>query len=327
MSLANTLSKGDRVLVLECGVFAQVWGDMAQYDGIEVELMVADDGRAIDPDAVEQRLRADSERRIKAILMSHVDTASSIRNDVPAIRRVLDATDHPALLMVDCIASIGCERYEMDAWGVDVTVGASQKGLMTPPGLGFVWIGRKAWEAHRTAGLRTRYWDWSYRTQEGPHYLRFCGTQPVPHLFGLREALRMIAEEGLEQRWARHAALAGAVRSAVDAWSTPEGLSLHARVASERGDEVTTIETGSIDPARMSQICKVQCGVTLGVGLLSLAGKAFRIGHMGHVNVPMVMGTLGAVEAALLTMDAPLGGSGVAAAAASLASALSSEAG
>jgi alanine-glyoxylate transaminase/serine-glyoxylate transaminase/serine-pyruvate transaminase len=327
MSLANTLSKGDHVLVLECGVFAQVWGDMARFDGLEVELMVADHGRAIDPEAVEQRLRADSERRIKAILVSHVDTASSIRNDVPAIRRALDAADHPALLMVDCIASIGCERYEMDAWGVDVTIGASQKGLMTPPGLGFVWVGPKAWEAHRTAGLRTRYWDWSYRTQEGPHYLRFCGTQPVAHLFGLREALRMIAEEGLEQRWARHAALADAVRSAVDAWSTPDGLSLHARVASERGDEVTTIETGSVDPARLSQICKVQCGVTLGVGLLSLAGKAFRIGHMGHVNVPMVMGSLGAVEAALLTMDAPLGRSGVAAAAASLASALSPEAG
>jgi alanine-glyoxylate transaminase / serine-glyoxylate transaminase / serine-pyruvate transaminase len=322
MALTNTLSKGDKVLVLECGVFAQVWGDMARFDGLDVEVMYAEDGHAIDPDLVQQRLAADTERTIKAVLLSHVDTASSIRNDVAAIRRALDATDHPALLMADCIASLGCERYEMDEWGVDVTIAASQKGLMTPPGLSFVWPGRRAWEAHRTADLRTRYWDWTYRTQEGPHYLRFCGTQPVSHIFGLCEAIRMIHEEGLEARWARHAALADAVRAAVDAWSVPGGLRLHALNPSERGDEVTTIETGGIDPARIAQICREQCGVTLGVGLSKLAGRAFRIGHMGYVNVPMVMGTLGAVESALIALDAPIGGSGVAAAARSLGGAL-----
>ena len=155
--------------------------------------------------------------------MVQTDTASSVRNDVAAIHAVLDAADHPALLMVDAIASLGCEPYEMDAWGVDVTISASQKGLMTPPGLGFVWAGPRAMAAHADADLRTQYWDWTFRTEDGPIYFRFCGTPPVTHLFGLREALVMIEEEGLEARWARHGVLADAVRAAVDAWSTPEG--------------------------------------------------------------------------------------------------------
>jgi alanine-glyoxylate transaminase/serine-glyoxylate transaminase/serine-pyruvate transaminase len=204
MALSNTLSRGDRVLVLECGVFARVWAEMATFNGLEVELVVAERGAAIDPAAVEDRLRRDRARDVKAVLMAHTDTASSARNDVAAVRRALDAADHPALLMVDCIASMGCEPFEMDAWGVDVALAASQKGLMTPPGLGFVWPGPRALAAHATADLRTRYWDWSFRMQDGPQYLRFCGTAPVSLLFGIHEALRMIAEEGLENRWRRH---------------------------------------------------------------------------------------------------------------------------
>jgi alanine-glyoxylate transaminase/serine-glyoxylate transaminase/serine-pyruvate transaminase len=171
MALSNTLSSGDRVLVLECGMFATVWAEMATFNGLDVEMMVAAPGRAIDPSAVADRLATDTGRRIKAVLLAHVDTASSVRNDVPAIRAALDAADHPALLMVDCIASLGCERYEMDTWGVDVTVGASQKGLMTPPGLGLVWAGERAMAAHPTAGMRTRYWDWTQRANR---------THPIP---------------------------------------------------------------------------------------------------------------------------------------------------
>jgi alanine-glyoxylate transaminase/serine-glyoxylate transaminase/serine-pyruvate transaminase len=315
MALSNTLSRGDRVLVLECGVFAGVWAEMATFDGLDVEMMVADDGAAIDPEVVEQRLRADGEREIKAVLMVQTDTASSARNDVAAVRRALDAADHPALLMVDCIASMGCEPFEMDAWGVDVTLAASQKGLMTPPGLGFVWAGPRAMKAHQMADLRTRYWDWTFRLQEGPQYLRFCGTAPVPHLFGFREALRMIEEEGMESRWRRHQVLAGAVRAAVDAWSTPDGLSLYVPRPEHRGDSVTTIRTGSIDAVRLAAICRDMCGVTLGVGLSHLAGRAFRIAHMGHVSAASTLGVLGVVESALQSMDAPLAGSGVAAAA------------
>lgn len=322
MALSNTLSRGDLVLVLECGRFAAVWAEMAEFDGLLVEMMLAPEGEAIDPSAVEARLCADRDRSIKAVLMVHTDTASSVRNDVAAIRRALDSADHPALLMVDCIASMGCERFEMDAWGVDVTLAASQKGLMTPPGLGFVWAGPRALAAHRTAGMRTRYWDWSSRSEHGPHYVRFCGTPPVTHLFGFREALRMIEEEGIEARWDRHRTLAAAVRAAVDAWAAPDALCLHVPHPEQRGDSVTTIRTGAVDSTRLAAICRDQCGVTLGIGLGDFAGRAFRVAHMGHVNAPMVLGVLGVVETALTLMGAPMSGSGVSAAAASMASSL-----
>ncbi|MDJ0771519.1 MAG: aminotransferase class V-fold PLP-dependent enzyme [Ilumatobacter sp.] len=322
MALSNTLSRGDRVLVLECGRFGTVWGEMAQFNGLRVEAVTADTGRAVDPAAVEEHLRRDAQHEITAILVVHVDTASSIRNDLPAIRAAIDAAGHPALLMVDCIASLACERYEMDAWGVDVTVAASQKGLMTPPGLGFVWAGPRALAAHQSADLRTRYWDWTSRTENGPYYLRFCGTPPVTHLYGIREALRMVGEEGLEARWHRHTALAAAVHAAVDAWSTPGGLSLHATDPAERANAVTTIRAGAIDADRLRSICRDDAGVTLGIGVGDVAGPAFRIGHMGHVNVPMVLGVIGTIEAALGAMRAPTGGSGVAAASAALADVL-----
>ena len=319
MALANTMSRGDRVLVLDCGRFAQIWGEMAEFNGLRIEQITAPFGHAIDPEEVEERLRADSGHAIKAVLTVHVDTASSVRNDIPAIRRAIDAAGHPALFFVDCIASMGCERFEMDAWGVDVTVAASQKGLMTPPGLAMVWAGPRALEAHRTADMRTRYWDWTYRTEEGPYYLRFCGTPPVSHLFGLREALLMIAEEGLEARWTRHVHLADAVRAAVDAWSTPDGVALLAGEASQRAHAVTTISTGSIDSIELARRCREDLGVTLGIGIGDYAANSFRIGHMGHVNAHMVLGVLGAIETALAAMDAPMSDSGVGAASEALA--------
>jgi alanine-glyoxylate transaminase/serine-glyoxylate transaminase/serine-pyruvate transaminase len=322
MALSNTLSRGDQVLVLEAGRFGEAWADMARFDGLEVEMMVAPHGEAVDPALVEARLADDSERRIKAVLMAHTDTASSVRNDVPAIRRALDACDHPALLMVDCIASLGCEQFEMDAWGVDVALAASQKGLMLPPGLAFVWAGPRALAAHTNADLRTLYWDWTFRDEAGPYYVRFCGTPPVSHLFGLREVLDMIDEEGLDQRWRRHAALAGAVRAAVDAWHVDGGLSLHVRHAAARSDAVTAIETGRVNPGELARISSDELSVTLGVGLGALAGRGFRIAHMGHVSASMVLGVVGVVESALHTLGAELGGSGVAAAAESISSAL-----
>ena len=316
MALANTCSRGDLVLVLDCGRFAAIWGEMAQFNGLRVEQITAEFGRAIDPAAVEERLRADPRHRIKAVLTVHVDTASSVRNDIPAIRAAIDAAGHPALLMVDCIASMGCERFEMDEWGVDLTIAASQKGLMTPPGLAIVWAGPRALEAHRTADLCTRYWDWAYRTEEGPYYLRFCGTPPVSHLFGLREALRMIDEETLPARWERHRVLADGVRAAVAAWSAPGGLGFVARDPDERSHAVTTIATGDVDAIELARICRERLGVTLGLGIGSFEQSSFRIGHMGHVSAVLVSGVLGSVEAALVELDAPLGGSGVAAASA-----------
>ena len=322
MAITNTLSRGDLVLVLESGPFAVAWGDMAAFVGVHVEELAAPERRPVDPAAVEARLRADRAREIKAILVAHVDTGSSVRNDLTAIRRAMDAADHPALLMADGIASLGCERYEMDAWGVDVTIGASQKGLMVPPGLGFVWAGPKALAAHAAAGLRTRYWDWTARSQDGPHYFRYCGTPPITHLFGLREALAMIQDEGLEAVWARHAVLGSCVRAAVEAWSTPGGLELNVADPAARSNAVTTIRGGELDTDRLRAVCQEQAGLTLGVGLGTQEGLAFRIGHMGHLNPPMILGTLGTIEAALGSMGVELRSSGVAAAAAVVAAAL-----
>lgn len=322
MALSNTLSKGDKVLVLDCGRFGEIWGEMAEFNGIRVELITAEPGRANDADLFEARMRADPEHEIAAVLMAHVDTASSVRNDVPAFRRALDAAGHPALLMVDGIASIGCEPFFMDEWGVDLVLSASQKGLMTPPGLGIVWPGPRARKAHEVAGLRTRYWDWSYRTENGPHYLRFCGTPPVTHLFGLREALCMIDEEGMESRWARHRALATAVRAAVEAWSGGGQIGFYVTEPCERANSVTNVQCGSIDATELSRLCRQEMGVTLGAGIGDLGGSSFRIGHMGHVNAPMVLGVVGTIEVALTSMGVELTQSGVAAAAASLGAVL-----
>jgi len=322
MAISNTLSRGDKVLVLESGRFAVTWGEMAAFSGVKTEVLHAPERRPVDPLAVEARLRADITREIKAIFVVYTDTASSVMNDIPAIRRAIDAAVHPALLMVDCIASMGAERYEMDAWGVDLTLAASQKALMVPPGLGFVWAGPRALAAHRHADLRTGYFDWTARTLDGPHYLRYGGTMPVAHLYGLREALTMIRTEGLANVWARHAALADAVRVAVEAWATPGGIELNVVDPSARSNAVTTVLTGSIDATRLSEMCVAQAGLTLGTGIGDLAGRAFRIGHMGHINPPMILGALGTIEAALIAMEAPIGSSGIAAATRSIARAL-----
>lgn len=315
MSLTNTLSRGDTVLVLESGRFAPGWGEQAHLLGCRVETLNAPERSAVDPNAVEDFLRADTGHRIKAILVVQVDTASGVLNDIAAIRRAIDAAGHPALYMVDCIASLGCESYEMDAWGVDITVGGSQKGLMVPPGLGFVWASDKALAAHAKADMRSPYWDWTARMDESLFYLNFCGTAPIQHMFALREALDMIAEEGIENVWARHRVFADAVRAAIGTWATQGGIEFNILEPSRRANSTTTILTGEIDADRLREICNTSAGLTLGIGLGDFDGRAFRIGHMGHMNPPMVLGTLATVEAGLIAMGAPIGGSGLAEAA------------
>ena len=315
MAINNTLSRGDEILVLESGRFAVIWGDMASRSGVKVEVLGGTDRHPVDPAAVADRLAADTERRIKAVLCVHTDTASGIVNDIPAVRQAIDSVDHPALFMVDCIASMGCEPFRMDAWGVDVTVAASQKGLMVPPGLGFVWASEKALEAHASADLRDGYFDWDRRLNAGFHYELYAGTPPVSHLYAMAEALDMIDEQGgIEQVWARHRALASAVWAAVTAWSTPGGIEFNVIDPDHRSAAVTTVLTGSIPADEMRSILRYQARLTVGVGIGDFADRAFRIGHMGYVDPPGLLGTLATVEAALLAMRAPLGGSGVAAA-------------
>jgi alanine-glyoxylate transaminase/serine-glyoxylate transaminase/serine-pyruvate transaminase len=312
-AISNVLSRGETTLVLESGLFAMGWGDMARMLGVKTEVLKGDYRRAVDPDAVAQRLRADPAHEIKAVLVVHIDTASGVVNDIRAIRAAMDAAGHPALLMVDCVASLGCMPFDMDGWGVDVAMAGSQKGLMTPPGLAFVAAGERAHDAHRQADLRTRYWDWTFR-QGDAHYQKYGGTPPEHLLFGLRQALDMLLAEGLEEAARRHALLAEATRRAVDRWTDGQALAFNVTLAAERANSVTCILTPGRDPRPLLDYCRERCGVVLGVGIGELSGKGFRIAHMGHVNAPMAIGTLGAVEMGLAALGIPHGTGGVQAA-------------
>jgi len=279
-----------------------------------VETLPGDWRHAVDPAALEARLREDGADAIKAVLVVQVDTASGVVNDIPAIRKAMDAAGHGALLMVDTIASLGTMPFEMDGWGVDVSVTGSQKGLMTPPGLGFVAAGKRAAAAHQNAGLRTRYWDWTQRDGD-QHYQKYCGTPPEHMLFGLRKALDMLLEEGLENVFERHRLLAEAVRRAVGVWAEGGEMEFNILAPADRANSVTTVLLREgLDPRLIADFCDRRCGVVLGVGIGGLTGKALRIAHMGHVNAPMILGTLGAVEIALQALGIPHGKGGVQAA-------------
>ena len=312
-ALSNVLSRGDKILVLESGRFAVGWGEMAEPLGVEMEVLEAEPQRAVSPDALEQRLRADSAGEIKAILVVQVDTASGIVNDIPALGAAIEASGHGALFMVDAIASLGSMPFEMDDWGVDVAVAGAQKGLMMTPGLSFIAARERALAAHANAGLRTRYWDWTVR--EGDlHYMKYCGTPPVHLLFGLRKSLDMLLEEGLENAFRRHALLAGATQAAVERWSQGGALAFNVPEPAERSPTVTTILMDDPALSRLLDWCYEICNVSLGIGLGPLGGHAFRIAHMGHVNAPMTLGTLGAIETGLAALDIPHGKAGVSAA-------------
>ena len=313
-ALSNVLSRGDKVLVLESGRFAIGWGNAAAAMGAEVEVLKGDWRRAIRPDEVAARLRADTRHSIKAILAVQVDTASGAYNDLEAIGKAIKASGHPALFMVDAVASLACMPFEMDKWGIDVAMSGSQKGLMTPPGLGFVAANDRARQVHKKADLRTPYWDWTER-EGSEHYRKYAGTAPVHLLFALRQAVDMIFEEGLENVFRRHRLLAGAVRRAVAVWAEGQVLGFNIAEPSERSDTVTTVTMGNgYDPVALHRYCKEKCGVVLGVGIGELQGQAFRIAHMGHVNAPMVLGTLGVIEVGLNALNIPHGKGGTEAA-------------
>jgi alanine-glyoxylate transaminase / serine-glyoxylate transaminase / serine-pyruvate transaminase len=320
-ALCNVLSRGDKVLVAQSGLFAVAWGEMAQVLGIEVEVLPGDWRRAVDPAAIESRLKADKAGEIKAVMAVQVDTASSVVNDIPAIRKAMDAAGHEALFLVDTIASLATMAFEMDAWGIDVAVAGSQKGLMTPPGLGFLAASAKALSAHAGAGLVTRYWDWSFRDGE-EHYMKYCGTPPEHLMFGLRQALDLLLAEGLDKVIERHRLLAGAVHAALDVWRQGGVLDFNIVSPEERASAVTTVVCSGCTPKTIIDFCRETCGVTLGIGIGGLDRKAFRIAHMGHVNAPMVLGTLGSIEVALVALGIAHGEGGVQAAAENLGRAL-----
>jgi alanine-glyoxylate transaminase/serine-glyoxylate transaminase/serine-pyruvate transaminase len=309
-ALTNVLSRGDKVLVLESGRFAIGWGEAARMLGAEVEVLPGDFRRAVRAEAVEARLKADAKGEIKALLVAQVDTASGVVNDIAAISAAIRAAGHHALLMVDVVASLGCVPFEMDDWGVDVAMSGSQKGLMTPPGLGFVAAGKRAREAHQKAGMRTPYWDWTFRDGE-LHYHKYCGTPPEHLLFALRAALDMLFAEGMEAVFHRHRLLAEATRRAVGTWAEGQAIAFNVSEPEERSDTVTAIVTRNGESAQpLADYCRDKCGVVLGRALGQAEGKGFRIAHMGHVNAPMILGTLSVVEMAMAALGMPHGRGG-----------------
>ncbi len=312
--LTNILSRGEKVLVLESGRFALGWGEAAARMGVHMEVLKGGWNRSVRPQDVEARLKADTNHEIKAILVVQIDTASSVVNDIPAISAAIKAAKHPALLAVDTVASLGCIPFDMDGWGVDVAMSASQKGLMTPPGLAFVAVNDRAREAHRKADMRTPYFDWTARDGQ-EHYQKYAGTPPVHLLFALRCALDLIAKEGLDNIFLRHRLLAETVRRAVGVWAQSNTIAFNVLDPTERSDTVTSIlVSGTPTANELRTYCSQKCGVVLGTGIGALSGQAFRIAHMGHINAPMVLGTLSVVEVALHALGIPHGKGGMQAA-------------
>ena len=301
-ALANVLSRGDTVLVLATGRFCIGWGEMAAGIGVNVETIDYGAQAAIELSQVAEHLAADTKGRSKAVLAVHVDTSTSVKNDIAGLRAVLDEVDHPALLMADCIASLGCDRFEMDAWGVDVMVSGCQKGLMTPAGVSFVWYNAKA-DASR-GDCVTSYWDWRPRTNPEMYFQYFDGTAPTHHLYGLRKALDIILQEGLDAVFDRHATLAHAIWAAFDCWSTQGPMQLNIADPAARSHAVTSVAIGSPNGDALRHWCEHTAGLTLGIGLgRTPADGFFRIGHMGHVNAHMILGVLGTIDAGLKALD------------------------
>ena len=301
-ALSNMVSFGDHVLVLATGRFAHGWAEMAKKMGVLVDILDFGKNRAVDLEVLNEKLKSEPKTKYKAILMTHVDTSTSVKNDIASVRKKLDEIEYPALLAVDCIASLACDRFEMDAWGVDIMVAACQKGLMVPPGIGFVFFNNRAKERQKGLTNVSSYWDWEPRVNPKLYYEYFCGTAPTHHIFGLRTALDMIKHEEIEKTWKRHETLSRAIWAAIDRWSSAGDISLNIKKPSERSHAVTSIRLGGKNGTRLRQWLQTKSGLTIGIGLgmsepEDPRGDGYvRFGHMGHVNTQMIMALLGTVE-------------------------------
>jgi alanine-glyoxylate transaminase / serine-glyoxylate transaminase / serine-pyruvate transaminase len=310
-ALVNTLSAGDRVLMYETGHFATLWQKMAAKLGLEVEFIASDWRRGADPEAIEKKLRADTDKRIKAVCVVHNETSTGVVSRVPEVRKAIDAAKHPALFMVDTISSLASIDYRHDEWGVDVTVAGSQKGLMLPPGLSFNCISSKAIAASKAARLPRSYWAWDEMIANGKTGY-FPYTPATNLLYGLREALTMLLdEEGLDAVFARHQRHAEATRRAVRAW----GLEVFALDPREYSGSLTAVMMpAGHDADRLRKIILEAFDMSLGTGLTKLGGKVFRIGHLGDFNDLTLMGTIAGVEMGLGLAGVPVKKEGVQAA-------------
>ena len=300
-ALVNCLSAGDRVLMVETGHFATLWKQIALNLGLHVDWVQGDWRHGVDPGAVEARLADDRAHAIKAVCVVHNETSTGVASRIPLVRRAIDQARHPALFIVDTISSLGSIDYRHDEWSVDVTVGASQKGLMLPPGLSFNAVGEKALAAHRRATLPRAFWDWSAVLAANEKGF-FPYTPATNLLYGLQEALAMLREEGLANVFARHARHAAATRAATRAW----GLEILCRNPEEYSASITAVLTpDGHDADRLRATVLDRFDLSLGVGLAKLAGKVFRIGHLGDLNDLSLLGTLGGVEMGLARAGIP----------------------
>ncbi|MEW6643748.1 MAG: aminotransferase class V-fold PLP-dependent enzyme [Pseudomonadota bacterium] len=313
-AIVNTLSPGDKVLMAETGHFATLWCALARRFQIEVEFLAGDWRHGASPEAIEARLRDDRSHAIKAVMVVHNETSTGVTSRIAEIRKAIDRASHPALFMVDTISSLGSIVYEHDAWGVDVTVSCSQKGLMLPPGLGFNAVSDKALAATKTNTMPRSYWDWNEiiasNVSGGWPY-----TPATNLLYGLKEAITMLQEEGLDNVFARHQRHAAAARAAVRAW----GLEILCLNEAEHSPILTAVVMPQgHDADHFRQVTLEHFDMSLGAGLSKVKGKVFRIGHLGHFNDLMLMGTLAGVEMGLARARVPHRPGGVTAAMASL---------
>ena len=320
-SLVNLLSPGETVLILESGYFSESWARMAKDLGVEVRTVPADWRRGVEMAAVRQALAADAAHVIKAVCVVHNETATGMMIPVEQVRAALDATGHPALLLADTISSLGSLDFRMDEWGVDAAVGGSQKGLMLPTGMSFTGVSPKAMAAHANSRLPKHYFNWT--NMLGRPHRSFVGTIPIALFYGLRESLRLLEdEEGLENVFARHARLAEAVRRCVTHWSGNDGPQLFCQNPERYSNSVTAVmmQEGQ-DADALRRVALERFNLSLGGGLGPLGGKVFRIGHLGDLNEPMVLGTLSTVELAMRVAGVPHAPGGVDVAVAYLAKA------
>jgi alanine-glyoxylate transaminase/serine-glyoxylate transaminase/serine-pyruvate transaminase len=300
-ALVNTLSPGDRVLACETGQFATLWHNMAKRLGLEVDFIPSDWRHPIDPDEIEARLTADKAHAIKALMAVQTETSTGVTSDIAAIRRAMDRAKHPALLMVDAISSFAVTDLRQDEWRIDVTIAGAQKGLMLPPGLGFNALSAKAIEASKKAKLLRSYWDWQPLIQAGETGF-FPFTPATTLLFGLKEAIAMLEEEGLENVFARHDRLAEATRRAVAGW----GLDVLCADPLAHSSTLTAVMMPpGHDADAFRRIVLERFDMSMGAGLGKVAGKVFRIGHLGWLNELMLMGTLAGVEMGLAASGVP----------------------
>lgn len=309
-ALVNTLSPGDKVLCFETGHFATLWTSMAAELGLEVEMVAGDWRHGVDTDAVAAHLGADTAHQIKAVCAVHNETSTGVTSRIGDVRAAMDSVDHPALLLVDTISSLGSIDYRHDEWKVDVTVAGSQKGLMLPPGLSFNAVSDKALEAHRTAGLKRSFWDWTPILAANEKGM-WPYTPATNLLYGLEVALDMLADEGLQHVFARHQRWSRATRAAVEAWGL-EVLCLDEREHSGVLTAVVMPEGHDADALRAVILDRFD--MSLGAGLTKLAGRVFRIGHLGHFEDLSLVGTLGGVEMGLGMAGVPFAPGGVQAA-------------